>query len=88
MEEARESLDSLEDYSVSQTSLDDVFIHFASQQKEDVGLCSDLPDIVTDGKEMVSLTPLLVHALIPSNYIIIGCEVFCSQGDCVFHMTD
>ncbi len=38
MEVARESLDSLEDYSVSQTTLDDVFIHFANQQREDAGI--------------------------------------------------
>ena len=28
---------SLQDYSVSQTTLDDVFIHFASEQSEDIG---------------------------------------------------
>ena len=38
MEVARESLDTLEDYSVSQTTLDDVFIHFANQQREDAGI--------------------------------------------------
>ena len=37
MERARESLD-IEDYSLSQTTLDDVFIHFANQQNEEVGL--------------------------------------------------
>ncbi len=38
MEVARESFDSVEDYSVSQTTLDDVFIHFANQQREDAGV--------------------------------------------------
>ena len=37
MERARESLD-VEDYSLSQTTLDDVFIHFANQQNEEAGL--------------------------------------------------
>ena len=37
MERARESLD-IEDYSLSQTTLDDVFIHFANQQNEEAGL--------------------------------------------------
>ena len=37
MEQARASLD-IEDYSLSQTTLDDVFIHFANQQSEDAGL--------------------------------------------------
>ena len=37
MEQARESLD-IEDYSLSQTTLDDVFIHFANQQSEEAGL--------------------------------------------------
>ena len=27
-----------QDYSVSQTTLDDVFIHFASEQREDIGV--------------------------------------------------
>ena len=35
MEEARNSSSHLEDYSISQTTLDDVFIRFATHQKED-----------------------------------------------------
>ena len=38
LELGREQLD-ISDYSLSQTTLDDVFIHFASMQSDDVGLC-------------------------------------------------
>lgn len=33
------SLQEIQDYSLSQTTLDDVFIHFASQQSEEMELC-------------------------------------------------
>ena len=61
LEGGREHLD-ISDYSLSQTTLDDVFIHFASLQSEDVGFCGEesgqrristthrisLPDVVAD----------------------------------------
>ncbi len=46
----------MQDYSVSQTTLDDVFIHFANEQSEEVGIMRGevpndemLPDLVPLG---------------------------------------
>lgn len=44
LEESRPILD-IEDYSLSQTTLDDVFINFVSQQREDVGTESRRPSL-------------------------------------------
>ena len=57
------SLQEIRDYSLSQTTLDDVFIHFASQQSEEQSLAGEeeeeerrvghygpLPDIVTHSR--------------------------------------
>jgi len=39
---------SLQDYSVSQTTLDDVFIHFANSQSEEVGIINGMVDLLPD----------------------------------------
>ena len=54
------SLQEIHDYTLSQTTLDDVFIHFASQQSEEMGLCGPkeeeqkisvpLPDLVAESE--------------------------------------
>ena len=54
-----------QDYSISQTTLDDVFIHFASAQREEVELCNSheedkasshdntqLPDVVAETSDV------------------------------------
>ena len=48
----RESTSSaIEDYSLSQTTLDDVFIHFASQQSEEEGLLEAAVGASVGGKD-------------------------------------
>ena len=54
-----------QDYSISQTTLDDVFIHFANAQREEAGLCNSqeedkgsshdntqLPDVVAETSDV------------------------------------
>ena len=50
---------SLQDYSLSQTTLDDVFIHFANQQNEDAGLT-----LLPSGRKSTSTT---CHPTSPSS---------------------
>ena len=79
LELGREQLD-ISDYSLSQTTLDDVFIHFASMQSEDVGLCGreeeeeeergrrvflSLPDVVPDTKDVSDVITMSSYMYIP-----------------------
>ena len=74
------SLQEIRDYSLSQTTLDDVFIHFASQQSEEQSLAGEeeeeerregnpgpLPDIVTHSRG-VSVMYVAVSVLPKSSY--------------------
>ena len=75
------SLQEIRDYSLSQTTLDDVFIHFASQQSEEQSLAGEeeeeeerreghpgpLPDIVTHSRG-VSVMNVGVSVLPQSSY--------------------
>ena len=45
------SLQEIHDYSLSQTTLDDVFIHFASQQSEEAELNGEGAGLVGEGEE-------------------------------------
>ena len=69
----------IRDYSLSQTTLDDVFIHFASQQSEEQSLAGEeeeeerrvghygpLPDIVTHSRGVRGYTCVVdVNPLVP-----------------------
>lgn len=60
----------MQDYSLSQTTLNDVFVHFVNEQREDAGIevfprqnslpmipgNSNLPDIITDIQEQTSVS--------------------------------
>ena len=73
------SLQEIRDYSLSQTTLDDVFIHFASQQSEEQSLAGEeeeeerrvghygpLPDIVTHSRGVRGYTCVVdVNPLVP-----------------------
>ena len=73
------SLQEIHDYTLSQTTLDDVFIHFASQQSEEMGLCGPreerrisgpLPDLVAQSEgvsiEMEGYLFSVITSLSPS----------------------
>ena len=48
----------MQDYSVSQTTLDDVFIHFANEQSEEVGLMGQTRPSAEDIDALPDIIPL------------------------------
>ena len=91
LEGGRENLE-ISDYSLCQTTLDDVFIHFASMQSEDVELSGREGE--KKGRKITRHRLPLSDVMAGVSYVecvkigcdvvqfFAGCEIFCSEGLC------